>query len=280
MFSPPAVSRALLAALVVSLAASQARAQVTVNPRALDQLAPPATTTPAPTPKPATPKPAAPVRKPQRPPAPPDGPHHTLPPLGQVPVPAGTAAGKPGAPQKPAPVTVPAVPPPAPVLPPPIVVPTRPAPPPPPAPVAADAPGAFSKIPAGLRVTFGTDRADLNPDTLAALRTLAHAASPGFDTSFSVTAYAAGSPDDPSSARRLSLSRALTVRSVLINEGVPSMRIYVRALGASAPTIADGPPDRADVTIANGAPAAPAPMPAPAASPAGPPTAMPQKAAP
>ena len=59
-----------------------------------------------------------------------------------------------------------------------------------------------------------------------------------------VVATAAGSADDPSTPRRLSLSRALAVRAVLINEGIPSTRIYPRALG---PNIGDGPPDRVDV---------------------------------
>jgi outer membrane protein OmpA-like peptidoglycan-associated protein len=269
MLSPPAASRIALAVLAWSLAVPLGQAQVTVNPRALDELAPPP---PAPPAKVSTMPAVAPARRPpQRLPANPDGPHHTLPPLGRVPlgrvpVPAGTLAGKPGTPQKPGAPAVPLAPPPAPVLPPPIVVPTRPLPPPPPAPVSTDAPGAVSKLPSGLRVTFGADHADLNPDTLAAVRALAHAAPPGVDTSFSVTAYAAGTPDDPSTARRLSLSRALVVRSVLMNEGIASVRIYVKALGAAAPSIADGPPDRVDIAMAAGAP--------------GPSTAPTQKAAP
>jgi len=39
------------------------------------------------------------------------------------------------------------------------------------------------------------------------------------------------------------------VRSVLINEGIASIRIYVKALGATAPAIADGPADRADIVV-------------------------------
>ena len=46
--------------------------------------------------------------------------------------------------------------------------------------------------------------------------------------------------------RRLSLSRALTVRSYLISQGVRSTRIDVRALGARA---SDGPADRVDLLI-------------------------------
>jgi outer membrane protein OmpA-like peptidoglycan-associated protein len=144
-------------------------------------------------------------------------------------------------------VRVPLAPPPAPVLPPPVIVPTRPPAPPPPIPVNANAPGVVEQIPDGLRITFGDGRADLNPATESALRTLAHAAPA--DASFTVAAFAPGTPDDPSTPRRLSLSRALTIRSVLIAEGIASERIYVKALGTGH-GIADGPADRADVTTA------------------------------
>lgn len=184
--------------------------------------------------------------------------------------PAATPA-KPPPPAPPPPVSsvvVPAAPPPPPVLPPPIEVPVRPASPPAPPAIASDAPGSFSKIPSGLRITFGAGRADLNPDTAGALRTLAHTAQPGTDTAFNVAAFAAGTPDDPSTARRLSLARALAARAVLIGEGVASVRIYVKALGVASPAVAGAAPDRADVTIivrpassAASAPAAPPPPP-------------------
>jgi outer membrane protein OmpA-like peptidoglycan-associated protein len=56
-----------------------------------------------------------------------------------------------------------------------------------------------------------------------------------------------GAPGDKSSdARRLSLKRALAVRQLLIDDGVPSARIDVRAMGG----IDDkGPVDRVDVFI-------------------------------
>jgi outer membrane protein OmpA-like peptidoglycan-associated protein len=146
---------------------------------------------------------------------------------------------------------VPTNPPPPPVLPPPIAVPTRPVPPPPPVTVVPEAPGGVATLANGVRITFGNDRADLNAITDSAVRGLAHTVPA--DATFNVTAYATGSPDDPSSARRLSLSRALVVRSALMGEGVASVRIYVKALGAASPSIADGPPDRVDV-VASEAP--------------------------
>lgn len=57
-------------------------------------------------------------------------------------------------------------------------------------------------------------------------------------------AYAKGDGTNASKARRLSLSRALQVRSYLIDKGVRSTRIDVRALGANVPS---GPADRVDI---------------------------------
>lgn len=59
-----------------------------------------------------------------------------------------------------------------------------------------------------------------------------------------------GAPGDKSSdARRLSLRRALAVRQLLIDDGVPSSRIDVRAMGG---TDDKGPADRVDVFIRTG----------------------------
>ena len=212
-----------LAALLSCLTATRGHAQV--DQRALDQLGP------APGAAGAAPRPAT---RPQPGHAHPNGPHQTLPPLKAAPV-------------KPPAATVSPTAPPAPVLPPPIVVPTRPPPPPTPAAITADAPNVATTLAGGLRITFGDDRADFNPAADAALRALAHGPP---EANYTVAAYAAGSPDDPSTPRRVSLSRALAVRAVLMAEGVASARIYVRALGASMPAIADGPPDRVDITVA------------------------------
>lgn len=59
-----------------------------------------------------------------------------------------------------------------------------------------------------------------------------------------------GTPGDKSTdARRLSLKRALAVRQLLIDDGVPSSRIDVRAMGG----IDDkGPTDRVDVFVRTG----------------------------
>lgn len=59
-------------------------------------------------------------------------------------------------------------------------------------------------------------------------------------------AYAGGGSQTESQARRLSLSRALKVRSYLLEKGIRSTRIDVRALGNKTE---DGPPDRVDLIV-------------------------------
>lgn len=58
--------------------------------------------------------------------------------------------------------------------------------------------------------------------------------------------YAGGDDDNNGKARRLSLSRALAVRSFLIDQGVRRTRIELRALGNKVP---DGAPDRVDIAV-------------------------------
>lgn len=68
------------------------------------------------------------------------------------------------------------------------------------------------------------------------------------ETRVQLLAYAsAPGADNASQARRLSLSRALAVRSYLIEKGVRSTRIDVRALGNKNE---GGPADRVDVVVA------------------------------
>ena len=102
-------------------------------------------------------------------------------------------------------------------------------------------------LPPPVRLVFEGGKADLTPADEAAIRDLARAIPAQAVDSVNVVAYAAGKPDDPSTARRLSLSRGLAVRSVLLASGVPSAQIYVRALGA---TSSDGPADRVELTVA------------------------------
>ncbi len=144
------------------------------------------------------------------------------------------------------PPPVPAAPPPPPVIKAPIInVPLHPEPPPPPVPVVASARGEASPIRGGTRITFGDGSADLNAATMQALRDFAASLKSDPAARAQIDAYGNGSPDDPSTPRRLSLSRGLAARAVLINAGIPSTRIYVRAIGRPSD---DGPPDRTDLT--------------------------------
>lgn len=59
-------------------------------------------------------------------------------------------------------------------------------------------------------------------------------------------AYAGGNELSASKARRLSLSRALAIRSYLIGKGLRSTRIDVRALGNKVP---GGQPNRVDLKL-------------------------------
>jgi outer membrane protein OmpA-like peptidoglycan-associated protein len=213
------------------LAAAPASAQVTTNNGALDALG----------------KPEAPAHRP----APHRAPPHPAPPKPVAEQPAPTPP-----PKIP---TVPLTPPAILALPPPVVVPLAHPPPMPTIPLADDAPGQAIPIKGGVRITFGPDRADLNPASVAVLRDFAHGLLDQTLTSINIYAYAAGVPEDPSTPRRLSLERALAARAVLMNEGIPSPRIYARALG---PLGGGAMPDRIDVvagapTPASASPAAP-----------------------
>lgn len=97
---------------------------------------------------------------------------------------------------------------------------------------------------AALTIPFAKDGASLSDDARGALVTVAKRALGDTAIQLQVLAYASGDEDNASKARRLSLSRALAVRSFLIDQGVHSTRIEVRALGNKVP---DGPPDRVDL---------------------------------
>jgi outer membrane protein OmpA-like peptidoglycan-associated protein len=120
------------------------------------------------------------------------------------------------------------------------------APPPPAPPVSANAATVAEPTQSGLRLTFAPGQSDLSPESVSSIKKLADGAPSGDAVSFNVLAYAPGSANDPSTARRVSLSRAMAVRSALVGDGVSSARIYVRALGEQ---FGSGPPDRVDVTV-------------------------------
>jgi outer membrane protein OmpA-like peptidoglycan-associated protein len=65
--------------------------------------------------------------------------------------------------------------------------------------------------------------------------------------SIQLEAYGGAHGDKSSDARRLSLKRALIVRQLLIDDGIPSERIVVRAMGGAS----SGALDRVDIFVAS-----------------------------
>jgi outer membrane protein OmpA-like peptidoglycan-associated protein len=228
----------ILCLLAATLAAPPALAQVTTNDQALDALkpaAPPASAQPAAPAAPETPAKPRPHRAPAHKP-----PGHTA--TGQK----GTAA-RPG--KSAAPPQVPLAPPANPViLPAPFVMPAHPRPKPPPVPVKADAEGTVTAIPGGSRVTFGAGVSTLNQATYDAILAVGALAKANPGLQIFVTAWAPGTPDDPSPPRMLALERALAARAVLINAGIASDRIFAVSKGFDG--ISAGPPDRLEITAA------------------------------
>ncbi|MBS0642403.1 MAG: OmpA family protein [Acetobacteraceae bacterium] len=230
--------------------AAPAVAQVTVDLRALQALPQRAAPSPSPMPRYAAPQPR---------PMPPVEPGAAR---GSVATTAPPTVLNPAAPGATTPGTTPSATPPSstqpaarPALPestpaiasiPPVPPPAEAAAPPPPPPISDQAATKAEPVSQGLRLLFATGQSDLSPDSAASLKQLTSSLPPGDATSFSVSAYAPGSRDDPSSARRLSLARAMAVRSALVSSGVASTRIYVRALGEA---YGSGPADRVDVAV-------------------------------
>jgi outer membrane protein OmpA-like peptidoglycan-associated protein len=96
-----------------------------------------------------------------------------------------------------------------------------------------------------LRIAFSGEAATLTDPAKGEIKQLAGALAKDQALRIQVKAYASGK-EDASKARRLSLSRALAVRSYLIEQGIGSTRIDVRALGNTAE---GGPSDRVDLVV-------------------------------
>lgn len=97
------------------------------------------------------------------------------------------------------------------------------------------------------QLSFDTGSAELRPDARRRLDRVVEALEGDANRRIELTAYADVPGDSPSRSRRLSLSRALAVRSYLIEQGVRSTRIDVRALGDA---VEEGPANRVDIAPA------------------------------
>ncbi|MCE2565626.1 hypothetical protein [Komagataeibacter sp. FNDCF1] len=142
-----------------------------------------------------------------------------------------------------------AQPPANPVLrPPELHVPAHPFAPPPEVKADAQARGRAEKLTGGTRLHFATQSADMNPRMIAALQTFATVMQKLPDQHINIVAYGEGRPDDPSTPRRVALSRGLAARSVLIHAGTAPTRIYVRAVGLPGENAQGAGADCVDVT--------------------------------
>jgi outer membrane protein OmpA-like peptidoglycan-associated protein len=96
------------------------------------------------------------------------------------------------------------------------------------------------------RIDFAANASDLPANGRGILDKAASELKRDEGTRLQIVAYATGGDESGSQARRLSLSRALAVRSYLIDQGIRSTRMDVRALGSRSP---DGPADRVDIVL-------------------------------
>lgn len=107
-------------------------------------------------------------------------------------------------------------------------------------------PAEILKTGRALQVKFGPKASKLPADAKDDLKALAKKLKDKENLRLQLMAFAGGKELSPSKARRMSLSRALSVRSFLIESGMRSTRIDVRALGSKT---TEDPVNRVDVNI-------------------------------
>ncbi|MBR9973481.1 OmpA family protein [Magnetospirillum sp. J10] len=98
-----------------------------------------------------------------------------------------------------------------------------------------------------ISLIFAPDEAKVGDSVRSDLAALVKRLQKDEDLNLQLLAYAAGDEASASKARRLSLSRALEVRKFLMDKGVRSTRIEVRALGNKQD--GRGPADRVDAVL-------------------------------
>lgn len=111
---------------------------------------------------------------------------------------------------------------------------------------SAEAP-AVSRGADTLSLLFAADESKLSDSGRSELAALVKRMQKDEDLNLQLLAYASGDEASSSKARRLSLSRALEVRKVLMDKGIRSTRIEVRALGNKLD--GRGPADRVDAVL-------------------------------
>lgn len=96
-------------------------------------------------------------------------------------------------------------------------------------------------------VRYAKGQSDLPPDERDLVNSVAAQLAANGKVRLQLIAFASGSGDDAVEARRIALARAIQLRAYLIEKGVQSVRMDVRALGNS--NAGDGPADRVDLVI-------------------------------
>lgn len=114
-------------------------------------------------------------------------------------------------------------------------------------PAAAPAAIAVAAPPGTTRVMFSAGVTDLPDGAKRDLDALAQRLNANEQQRIQLVAYATGGSEEANQARRISLSRALAVRTYLIDHNVRSSRMDVRALGNRSE--GDGPQDRVDIVL-------------------------------
>ena len=114
--------------------------------------------------------------------------------------------------------------------------------------VTLTAVGTVSTIAGGVRLTFAPGSDALNPETHQAILSFGQALASKPHARAMIDAYSSGDAEDPSLPRRMALARGLAARSVLMNGGIPSTRIYLRVVGIpKAGGTTDVPQDHIDI---------------------------------
>jgi outer membrane protein OmpA-like peptidoglycan-associated protein len=115
--------------------------------------------------------------------------------------------------------------------------------------ISDNAASATSLVPtiSDLSIDFSGNESNLSAEAQEKLKNIVGQLNDMGDTRLQVRAYAAGEDGSKSSARRISLSRALAVRSFMMDNGIKPNRVDVRALGTETDR---SPIDRVDLVFA------------------------------
>ncbi|EHD14585.1 hypothetical protein CIN_05170 [Commensalibacter intestini A911] len=144
--------------------------------------------------------------------------------------------------------TIPPAPPPVPVFKDAnLVVPLHPPAPPPMPKVVNEAKGEVRATKLHTLLIFDDNGTDLNESMMKAIMDYANMLKQHPNATVYLNAYSHGNADDLSTPRRVALNRGLAIRAVLINQGIPSTRIYLLAKGIPDTQVKDLSPDHVEM---------------------------------